>query len=294
MSAQAKDTSGIDDEDRTSPGVQPGRAVGFRAKLAGVGLWDLVQMECLAGSHLVVLVTGEGGIGYLYFDHGQIVHAVTTDHMGEAAALEILGWTNGSFQPCNRPWPEVATIATSHEALILQVAKRRDEGSNLVAFPGRTDDEIEMFEIEEEGATVMRSPNERDVPAAPPARADLTRDTGTLEGFPIPPAVAAHAEQSAPATHSPAGDFSVILRLGAHGEIIKNSGGSEQLAETVAYVRRLTELAGELLGLEGFTAFECTFTQGRCLAFVESNGDTVLLRPRPEANLQALRERLGL
>ena len=79
MSAQAKDTSGIDDEDRTSPGVQPGRAVGFRAKLAGVGLWDLVQMECLAGSHLVVLVTGEGGIGYLYFDHGQIVHAVTTD-----------------------------------------------------------------------------------------------------------------------------------------------------------------------------------------------------------------------
>ena len=63
-------------------------------------------MECLAGSHLVVLVTGEGGIGYLYFDHGQIVHAVTTDHIGEAAALEILGWTNGSFQPCNRPWPE--------------------------------------------------------------------------------------------------------------------------------------------------------------------------------------------
>ena len=121
----------------------------------------------------------------------------------------------------------------------------------------------------------MRSPNERDVPAAPPARADLSRDSGTLEGFPIPPAVAAHAEQSAPATHSPAGDFSVILRLGAHGEIIKNSGGSEQLAETVAYVRRLTELAGELLGLEGFTAFECTFTQGRCLAFVESNGDTV-------------------
>ena len=25
-----------------------------------------------------------------------------------------------------------------------------------------------------------------------------------------------------------------------------------------------------------------------------TNGDTVLLRPRPEANLQALRERLGL
>ena len=30
------------------------------------------------------------------------------------------------------------------------------------------------------------------------------------------------------------------------------------------------------------------------IVFVENNGDTVVLRPRPEANLQALRERLGL
>ncbi len=272
MSAQAKGTGEISDEDTTVPGVQPGRTTltGFRAKLAGVGLWDLVQMECLAGSRLVVLVTGEGGIGYLYFANGNIVHAVTADSIGEAAALEILGWTNGSFQPCDRPWPEVGTIATSHEALILQVAKRRDESSNLVAFPGRNagepDDEIEMFEIEEEGAPIMRTPNERELPSAPPA---------------------ARAEASG-------GDFSVTLRLGAHGEIVTNSGGSEELAESTAYVRRLTELAGELLGLEGFTALECTFKESRCFLCVESNGDTVLLRPRSETNVQALRERLGL
>jgi hypothetical protein len=91
-------------------------------------------MECMARSRLVVLVTGEGGIGYLYFDRGQVVHAITTDNVGEPAALEILGWTNGSFQPSDRPWPETRTIFTSHEALILQVAKQRDEASNLVAF----------------------------------------------------------------------------------------------------------------------------------------------------------------
>jgi hypothetical protein len=78
------------------------------------------------------------------------------------------------------------------------------------------------------------------------------------------------------------------------GAILKNNGGSEELAEMMAYVRRLTDLAGEFLGLEGFTALECTLRQGACLAFVDSNGDTVVLRPRPEANLQALRERLGL
>ena len=61
-----------------------------------------------------------------------------------------------------------------------------------------------------------------------------------------------------------------------------------------AYVRRLLELAGDFLGLEEFTALECTFTHGRCLAFVDTNGDTVVARPRAEANLQPLRERLGL
>jgi hypothetical protein len=277
MSAQAKDDNDADDEDRTVPGVQPGRAVGFRARLAGVGLWDLVQMECLAGSRACVLVTGEGGIGYLYFTHGNIVHAVTADHVGEAAALEILSWTNGSFQPCDRPWPEAATITTSHEALILQVATKRDESSNLVAFPGGGGgaaagapeglEDVEMLEIEEEGAVNMRSPNPNDrevTPAQPPAR-----------------------------TETP-GDFSALLRLSSRGEIIKNSGASEQLAETAAYARRLTELAGELLGIGRFSAFECTFSTGRLITFVESNGDTVVLRPRPEANLQALRERLGL
>ena len=86
----------------------------------------------------------------------------------------------------------------------------------------------------------MRTPNERELPSAPPA---------------------ARAEPNG-------GEFSVMLRLGAHGEILKNSGGSEEIAETVAYVRRLTELAGELLGIEGFSAFECTFKESRCFVYV--------------------------
>ncbi len=283
MTIQLKGSDSSEDEDRTVPGVVPGNgAVGFRAKLAGVSLWDLVQMECMARSRLVVLVTGEGGIGYLYFDCGQVVHAITTENVGEPAALEILGWTNGSFQPSDRPWPETRTIFTSHEALILQVAKQRDEASNLVAFPTRgaaeqshvaprdddAADDIEMLEFEEEGAASMRSSDVSDLPPPqppPPARNDFT-----------------------------SADFPVMLRLSPQGAILRNSGGTEELAEMMAYVRRLTDLAGEFLGLEGFTALEFTFTQGRCLAFVDSNGDTVVLRPRPDANLQALRDRLGL
>ena len=112
--------------------------VGFRAQINGASLWDLVQMECLSRSRQVIRINGEGGVGYLYFADGRVIHAVTSKLVGETAALEILGWTNGLFQPCERAWPATSTIETSCEGLILRLAKRRDEGaSNLVVFPAR-------------------------------------------------------------------------------------------------------------------------------------------------------------
>ena len=89
-------------------------------------------------------------------------------------------------------------------------------------------------------------------------------------------------------------DYSVMVRLGPNGVVIKNSGGSEEVAEALAYANRLVQLVGELLGLDAFTAMECTFGDGRWITFIEKNGDLVALRPKAEANLQALRGRLGL
>jgi hypothetical protein len=242
---------------------------GFSAQLRGVGLWDLVQMECLARSRLVVRVAGEGGVGYLYFDRGRIMHAATIRYLGEAAALEILSWSNGSFQPCDRPWPERETIATSHEALILQAAQIKDEGArtNLVKFPGRAVEEVEMIELDDEGkeeGTVDMRSSKVDDAAPTPARSEV------------------------------GGDFPVAMRLSAGGAIVSNRGGTEELAETVAYAQRLMQLAGDLLGIDEFIALECSFTSGRCVIFMEANGDIVALRPRVEANLQPLRDKLGL
>jgi hypothetical protein len=261
-------------------------AVGFRAQISGASLWDLVQMECLSRSRQVIRIGGEGGVGYLYFADGRVVHAVTSKLVGEAAALEILSWTHGLFQPCERAWPATGSIETSCEGLILRLAKRRDEAaSNLVAFPARAAtpaaggavvvatgggghdfEEIEIEPLHEEGE--MRVPNNTDQPSAPTAigsaRPDLTAD------------------------------FPVMLRLGSGGAIVKSKGASEEMAGVVAYAHRLAQLAGELLGLQPFVAAECTFADGRLLIFDEDNGDTVALRPRPDSNLQPLRDRLGL
>lgn len=98
-------------------------------------------------------------------------------------------------------------------------------------------------------------------------------------------------------------DFSVMIRVASNGAIVKNKGGSEELAGVVAYTHRLVELVGELLGLERFVAMECMFKEtpgqvpsnaSRCLLFRETNGDTVALRPRADSNIQPLRESLGL
>jgi hypothetical protein len=264
-------------------GATPEPAVGFHVQLEGAGLWDLVQMECLARSHLVVEVTGEGGVGYLYFDAGRVVHAATTRNRGPAAALEILGWTHGTFQPSTRSWPSGApTIDMTHESLLLHAAKRRDEqsASNLVAFPGRSLEaavdaaleEVELLEIEEtderqeEGEVDMRNPIINDTP-------------GTSAAF---------------ARGDAAGDFPVMVRLSATGTVLRNRGGTEELAEAVAYAHRLVQLTGELLGLEEFVALECASADGRTLVFTEGDGEVVVLRPRPDLNLQPLRERLGL
>jgi hypothetical protein len=247
--------------------VVPQRSVGFDVRLSGASLWDLVQMECQARVRRVFQVIGEGGIGYLYLAGGRVVHAATAHLAGEPAALEILSWANGSFRPCERVWPAAESVQSSIEAMILEVARRRDEqgASKLLAFPGGGQEEMELLEIEEEGKADMRT-------------------TTTIEQPPIPPG----------ARSEPGPDFPVMLRLASNGAIVKNNGGSEELAEAIAYAQRLVQLTGELLGLDPFVAMECVSSGGRTFMFAEADGDVVALRPKAEVNLAPLRERLGL
>ncbi|MFL5308560.1 MAG: DUF4388 domain-containing protein [Polyangia bacterium] len=268
----------INNNDRRADAPPASR--GFSAQLRGASLWDLVQIECLSRSRRSMQVVGEGGVGYLYFDRGRVVHATTAQAVGEAAALEILAWTNGSFQSSDRPWPEQPSIQTALEGLLLRAAQLRDEAaaSNLVAFPGRSggapdDDTFEELEIggeegDTEGEGPMRSSNIDDA------------ITGVKDPRPMRPEIA--------------GDFTVVMRLAPTGAVISNRGGNEEMAETVAYVQRLLQLTGEMLGLGEFSAMECTFVHGRCLIFTENGDETVALRPRADGNLQPLREKLGL
>jgi len=111
---------------------------------------------------------------------------------------------------------------------------------------------------------------------------------------------------SAGGTAEEAAELAVMIRVAGNGAVVTNQRGSEELAGVVAYTHRLVELVGDMLGLERFVAMECVFkgppakangqatAQERCLLFAEANGDAVLVRPRSEGDLRALRESLGL
>src|SRR4051812_40623590 len=110
---------------------------GFRVSLEGAALPDFVQMECLANTSRVFRVTSGHRIGYLFFNRGQMIHALSGDHVGEPAALEILKWRDGSVEPCNVGWPDAPTIHSTWQNLLLLSAQARDESGRhkLVSFP---------------------------------------------------------------------------------------------------------------------------------------------------------------
>lgn len=110
---------------------------GFRAELTGVALADLVQLECAARSNRAFRVRSGNAVGYLYFAQGQIVHAATETAVGESAAVELLSWSDGTFEASALPLPATPTIRRGWQHLLMMAAQAQDEvrRRKLVTFP---------------------------------------------------------------------------------------------------------------------------------------------------------------
>jgi Domain of unknown function (DUF4388) len=236
------------------------RGSGFQAHIKGASLADLFQMECLSGSRRVVNVTSDAGVGFFYFRSGSLVHATTRALIGEPAALEILGWREGSFEPVEREWPAHESISCSWQSLLLRAAQISDENEaqSLIAFPAE-------------------SHTERN------STADLAVESIELEATPLE--IGGHTLR--------AEDFDVIVRLSPIGAVIFNRGSTDEFADILAYACRLTELIGQMLAMDRFVAMECSFKRSRCFVVLGDTGEVVAVKPRATTDLNALRELLG-
>jgi len=239
----------------TGGGVNSERS-GFRASVHAT-LPDLVQMECLAQTRASFRVTSGRRIGYLIFDGGQLVHAISADVTGESAALEILGWQEGTFEPCNVGWPDAPTISSTWQNLLLLAAQARDESGRrrVVSLPNR-------------------SANTGSVP--PPATTPMPNpDARSLSSITEPETVG-------------------FVRVDPSGKVLAARGKSEELEGVAAYAVRLADLLGDALGLEPFVALEGDQDNKRVFVHRDASGNVLAVRASSEAQLGTLRQRIGL
>ena len=84
-----------------------------------------VQAACTSGYTGVVRVTVVGDIGYWYFRRGTVIHSTTLDLTGEEAALDMLSWHSGQWEPCSRPWPAEQSIFISWVELFQRAGEQQ-------------------------------------------------------------------------------------------------------------------------------------------------------------------------
>lgn len=240
--------------------------------LADASLWDLVQMNCEGRTRGVVRVSSNRGFGFLFFSEGQIVHAVWGGMQGERAALEILSWRHGSWESCEHAWPDRNSVSTPWQGLLLRAAQRIDEAKRpeVSARPQRL------------------------IAVGSPAPARIAKAGKAVSGLEQQRSSAEPNGESSGLAYRP-NDFEHAVRMDPNGNLTAGHGQAQEFAALAAYVCRVGDLIGELLGMGKLIGADChVVPEAQCLIYRKANGETIGLRPRPGVDLTQLKQQLQL
>lgn len=107
-------------------------APSFRATLSGLTPMDIIQLKCMSGSTGALEFSNFSGIGRVYFEKGNVIHATVRSLAGSSSigleAFEtIVGWKNGKVLDVQDGSQAPQTIRTNWQSLLLEVAQRQDE-----------------------------------------------------------------------------------------------------------------------------------------------------------------------
>jgi len=249
----AESDSHVGKEDDPKPDAR-----GFRAQLDNLNLWDLIQMECLSGARKSVSVRSGSRVGYLFFERGQLVHALLGNRVGDAAALGMLAWESGEVVPCDSSWPRSRTVKSPWQSLLMQAAQLRDHQRALA-----------------DGRATRSNSGVVVIDALPEANA----------GASSPPAAAGRF---------PKVSCQRRAQLDAQGEVVALEGPDNEFAGRCGYALRLCALLGECLALGPLSALEVRTPSGVVFAYFEADGGAAALEPSDTAGRVAVRKQLGL
>ena len=106
----------------------PSSDTNFHVSLTHLSALDIIQLKCLTGAtQALEFSSTRYGLGRIYFQTGQIIHAETASTTGEAAFEEILRWRGGRIVELAGVQPPVRSITGSWQALLLNAAQHIDE-----------------------------------------------------------------------------------------------------------------------------------------------------------------------
>lgn len=107
-------------------------ASNFRATLSGLTPMDIIQLKCMSGSTSILEFSNSQGMGRVFFEKGDIVHALlrtskNETRIGYEAFEEIVCWKGGRVAEVLDDNPPPRTIRTNWQSLLLEVAQSHDE-----------------------------------------------------------------------------------------------------------------------------------------------------------------------
>ncbi|MDI7258749.1 MAG: response regulator [Thermodesulfobacteriota bacterium] len=104
-----------------------GKRKGFRGKVVGLQLTDVIQMNCLSHLTAALTITRDGERGTIYLNEGEVIHAECGDQRGTEAFYYILSWLEGEFISNIGVTSPLQTIYQNWEHLLVEAMRRNDE-----------------------------------------------------------------------------------------------------------------------------------------------------------------------
>ncbi len=172
---------------------------GFYGNAIEVELFDYVQMIALSGRDKLVEATTPEGKGLIWFEHGDIVHVEYDQYRGEMAFYQLLGVNRGTFKEVFNREPPMRTVVRSSTHLLMEAARRADEGTLGQAPPPEAEDEEtsfgfiadELAATDDDPTPIVEDPFAEPEPTAPAANdpgqaeRELTFHESSPAGLPV-------------------------------------------------------------------------------------------------------------
>lgn len=147
----------------------------FKGMLTGISLSDVIQIKCMSGVTAALRVTEGERQGIIFFQNGEIIHALCDELDGEKAFYEIISFAHGHLDTVNIADLPERTIFKPYVAMLMEGSRRQDEqgaaGAEASEEPGG-DERVEMRnEVEDLGfgraaAAVQPSPSPSPSPSS--------------------------------------------------------------------------------------------------------------------------------